>query len=74
MCLSGVLEVKNQPKRDEANRGFKSMGCKLDSNMEYFHYSNALPVSTKKKLCLSPIPPLLTLQLDLSPVTVANLG
>ena len=49
------------------------MGCKLGSNMEYCCYSNPLPVSTEKKLCLSPIPPPLTLQLDLSPVTVANL-
>lgn len=42
------------------------MGCKLDSSMEYLQ---TLSWSHKKqKLCLSPIPFLLTLQLDLSPV------
>lgn len=73
---AGVLEVKKQPTiRRWSQQGFMSMGCKLGSTMEYFHYSNPLPASKKKKkLSLSPIPPLLTLQLDLSPVTVANLG
>lgn len=48
--------------------GFKSMGCQLGFSVEYF------PFFLQKILCRSKIPLLLTLQLDLSSVTVANLG